>query len=421
MFTFETEDVLSFFDTERFRVHFSVEGPNQTRMDDDDASGVPDFVELVGHTAEEVLDTYQAAGFLPPLSEAELALMLGGSEAFDFYLVDFGGSADGMFGIDDCIDHRCAGYMVMENDFVGYGYPSVEEAVRVLVSHELFHAVQAAYYGNQAPWLSEGMAVWAEHYFDPEPYDFYGFCSAYLDDPERSIFRPPAGMVTSFSYGTALWFAFLYEQRGVDTLVAIQEAHQQESDSLQAMLSAIGADIEPLWIDFARWNLATGGQSGLATSYPYAERINPPTPSYQGEGFQDEHRFYPLSASYFQLVHEGGILRFSAEDGAPGITFSLHETSGFQVYDALDTWKDAAFRSWELESGTYWVVGSYGSPLESSQKLALCMGASCEAPAVEQEEPKDTGGCGSQASFWLSFLFLFRWFRDKDARGRLEC
>ena len=350
-----------------------------------------------------------------------LALVLGGSEAFDFYLVDFGGSADGMFGIDDCIDHRCVGYMVMENDFVGYGYPSVEEAVRVLVSHELFHAVQAAYYGNQASWLSEGMAVWAEHYFDPEPYDFYGFCSAYLDDPERSLFRPPAGMVTSFSYGTALWFAFIYERRGVDALVAIQEAHEQESDSLQAMLSAIGADIEPLWADFARWNLATGGQSGLATSYPYAERINPPTPSYQGELLQDEHRFYPLSASYFQLVHEGGTLRFSVADGAPGITFSLHETSGFQVYDALDTWNGAAFRSWELEAGTYWVVGSYGSPLAGSQKLALCIGASCAEPAVEPEESKVTGGCGGQASFWLSFCLLLRWFRNHDGREGAEC
>ena len=46
---------------------------------------------------------------------------LGGSPAFDFYLVDFGGSSDGMFGIDDCIDHRCVGYMVMENDFSDTG------------------------------------------------------------------------------------------------------------------------------------------------------------------------------------------------------------------------------------------------------------------------------------------------------------
>ena len=109
--------------------------------------------------------------------------------------------------------------------------------------------------------------------------------------------------------------------------------------------------------------------------------------------------------------------RFTVEDGAPGITFSLHGTSGFQVQDPIHLWSGEEFLSWELDAGTYWVVGSYGSPLENSQKLELCIGASCEEPLVEIEEIKETGGCSGQASFWLSFWFCFRWFRDKEKRS----
>ncbi|MEC7983820.1 MAG: MXAN_6640 family putative metalloprotease [Myxococcota bacterium] len=421
LFSFDSSDVLSSYDSDHFRVHFSVDGPNQTRLEDEDASGVPDFVEMVAQTAEEAFEVYRDAGFLEPLPESELGVVLGGTEAFDFYLVDFGGSADGMFGIDDCIDHRCVGYMVMENDFVGYGYPSTEEAVRVLVSHEYFHAVQSAYRGAQDSWLSEGMAVWAEYYFDPQPYDFYGFCSAYLDDPERSLFRPPAGMVTAFSYGTALWFAFLYENRGVELLVEIQEEQERQPDSLQAMVDAVGEDLEPLWIDFTRWNLATGGYAGAATSYPYAERINPPTPSYEGSHFHDEHRFYPLAASYFRLDHEGGELRFHIEDGAPGITFSLHATDGFQVQEPISMWSGETFLSWSLEAGSYWIVGSYGSPFGSSQKLELCIGADCDEPEVESPNTKQDGGCGGQAGILIPWFFFWGIRRVRKRNKEFLC
>ena len=152
---------------------------------------------------------------------------LGGSPAFDFYLVDFGGNADGMFGIDDCEGSICSGYMVMENDFQGYGYPSIEEAVMVLTSHEFFHAVQAAYNANQPSWISEGTAVWAEWFYEPEVQDFLGYASAYLGDLERSIYKPPAGVTTSFSYGTALFYAFMDEYFGEIRMMSLQESQKE--------------------------------------------------------------------------------------------------------------------------------------------------------------------------------------------------
>ena len=88
-------------------------------------------------------------------------------------MVDFGGQADGSYAIDRCNDEgACSGAIILENDFQGYGYRSVVEAVETVVPHELFHATEAAYVQSTPIWVSEGLAVWAERQFAPESRDF---------------------------------------------------------------------------------------------------------------------------------------------------------------------------------------------------------------------------------------------------------
>ena len=408
-FAFSSADVLSYHDSVSFRVHYSVDGPNQTILDDVDENGVPDFVEEVALTAEEVLNVYDNRGFRRPLTEADVGLELGGSPAFDFYLVDFGGSSDGMFGIDDCVDHRCAGYMVIENDFYGYGYGSISSAISTLVSHEFFHAVQASYRADQESWLSEGMAVWAEHLFEPEVRDYLSFCSEYLEHTERSLNRPPAGAINSFSYSTALWFGFLQEQWGADIMISILEELDTQEDSSQAMFDAIGEGFSDLWHEFGRWNLATSRRSGILESYPYASQLHGLKFVQEGEQILDDHRFYPLTSSYFQLDHAGGEMNFSIEEGAPEIVFSIHPTDGNIALEPLESWEGDQQRSWELEAGTYFLVGSFASPQSSSQKLEICLGADCLFDEEQEEEEEIKSGCGgSQAYFFVGLIFLFQ-------------
>src|SRR5690606_634698 len=116
------------------------------------------------------------------------------------------GAADGHFDVDACTGTpaRCAGFFVIENDFAGYAYASVAEAVDTVVSHELFHAVQAAYVRDLPVYLSEGTATWAERAFRPDSRDFLRLCDAYLADTGRSLHKPPAGPAPAFAYGTAL-------------------------------------------------------------------------------------------------------------------------------------------------------------------------------------------------------------------------
>jgi hypothetical protein len=425
LFSFSSSDVLAHHDSTSFRIHYSIEGPNQTRLTDDDENGIPDFVEEVALTAEDVLFVYEETGFRRPLQESDIGMELGGSPAFDFYLVDFNGSSDGMFGIDGCIDHRCAGYMVMENDFAGYGYNSLSKAISVLVSHEFFHAIQAAYRAEQETWLSEGMAVWAEHIFEPETRDYISFSSAYLGDTERSINRPPAGAISAFSYGTALWFGFLQEKLGEGAVIAILEALDTEEDSSQAMFDVLGEDLLTLWNEFARWNLATSRRSGGLSSYPYADQLYGLSFAQEGTKIEDDHRFYPLAASYFILNHDGGTLNFLIEEGGEGLLFSLHPTDEQVALSALETWSGEEFRTWELDAGQYFLVGSFADRGRDSQKKFFCLGVDCtqeEEEAEDEEEIEVKSGCGGEKAYFLvGLLFLFHRFGGIPKESSQSC
>ncbi|MBM76745.1 MAG: hypothetical protein CMK59_15160 [Proteobacteria bacterium] len=434
MFSFDDEDLIETLDAENVRVHYSLSGPNQVLLEDQDQNGIPDYPELVALTALEVLEFYALEGFKPPVTEAQMGLLeLGGSEAFDFYLVDFGGSADGQFGIDACDQSQCSGFMVIENDFEGYGYGSIEEATRVLVSHELFHAVQAAYRIELSSWLSEGTAVWAEHIFDSELWDFYGLCGFYLEDPTRSLDRPPVGMVSGFSYGTALFFDFIALQLGTEFWVEYFDLlafdpQALELDLLEELLMTYETSLSILWPIFSQWNLASGYRSGLIESYPYADFLAEVPAEEQAsvdENIHKTHRFFPLSSVYFFIEHAGGTLNFVIYDDLQqfasneSVRLSLMSISDegasiiAPVNQVIDAWElsDDQYKQWELPAGGYWLVGSHPYRADESTKVEFCFGATCDLnddnKVSSPSKSEKKGGCSTVNPGNNSVLMLF--------------
>lgn len=215
MWRYETTDVVERHDADGgFRVHYTRAGKNAVRTTDADDSGVPDFVEAVGGVYAEVAARYQGQmGYRAPLSDSAVTGN-GGDGRFDVYLLDFALSSDGAFRTDQCTSdpEQCIGYVVQENDFAGYSYPSPTAATRILGSHEYFHAVQDAYDHGQGVVLSEGTAVWATEQVYPSTNDLEDFVDGYLTRTDRSIDSPPPGPVPSFAYGSAIFFQFLSER-----------------------------------------------------------------------------------------------------------------------------------------------------------------------------------------------------------------
>ena len=413
MFSFDDTDVLEYVDSPDglVRVHYSVEGPNVTLLEDDDGDGFPDYPQEVAATAESVLEFYEGMGFLAPLSEEEMGLgELGGSYAFDFYLVDFGHNSDGQFTTDKCSGGVCSGFMSMENDFSGYGYSSLSYAVEVLTSHELFHAVQSAYTDGEPSWMSEGTAVWAEWQFIPGNNDFLGFCDAYLDDVGRTIDSPPAGSVTAFSYGTALFFQFLTERLGADAGPLLQSymVGRGEDDARDAIIDtieALGSTLPEQWASFVRWNLATGRRAGVAESYPFAEELRGIKAEADGDALHDDNRFYPLAATYYRIDHAGGDLYFASVDAPTGVVFTLHQVDGGDddgpVTDRVADWAPTAEGTVDLgsfDAGGYWLVGSYPENADQSTKIEFCLGdAAAAEECVPGTDTGDTGDIGDSA------------------------
>ncbi len=395
MFSFDVTDVVEYWDepTGAVRVFYSVDGPNVTRLTDSDEDGIPDLPVDVANTAAEVLRFYEDdMGLRPPISEEEMGLdPLGGSYALDVYLVDFDGNGDGAFGIDHCIDspRHCSGYLTIDN--YPTGYPSLQNAVDVLTSHELFHGIQNAYDAEQEVWFSEGTAVWGELQYDPDSVDFLWFADEYLADTGRSLDRPPSGPVPSFAYGTCLWWDFLTTRHSPSLMNTLLEATETTTgvavDTLAEMEAAIDAQDDSLdaaWIEFVSWNLATGSRAGAMESYHYASDLDGIVAEAEGEAIDDDNRFYPLAATYYLLDHDGGAIWFGVEEVAEALQFALFPVEGGSddgpVEPAVDSWTADQAAAWaladgaDLPAGGYWLAGSYPARGDESIKVRFCLG-----------------------------------------------
>jgi hypothetical protein len=284
LFTFDVGDDVLRYDTPRFRVHYTEAGAHRVPGSDDDPITVPEHVEQLGAIYESAHDAYVALGFRTPLSDAGTAND-GGDGRFDVYLVDFARAADGAFRAEVCDGDRCSGYMVQENDFAGYGYPTVDVGNRTVASHELFHAVQAAYDAGQGAVLSEGTAVWASERFDPTLFDLEGFSYGYLEEATRSLAADPTGPVDPFSYGAGIFFQFLDERLGPQTILRLWESVEdgaggvsdpQWFDTLDEVLRAVGGtDFATVFAEFCSWTLFTDRRADPGQGFAHGDDFAP--------------------------------------------------------------------------------------------------------------------------------------------------
>ncbi len=287
LFHFDSTDVVETYGSPGgdFLLHFTRAGANAVPSVDADTSGVPDYVENLAILYDDVLSFYRDdLGFRAPLDDGAI-LDNGGDARFDVYLVDFGGGSDGSFRTDGCgLDGEppghCVGFMVQENDFVGYFYPSVDYANRVLSSHEFFHAVQAAYDADQGSVLAESTAVWATEAFDPTLDDFEGFVGGFLEHTDRPLDRGLSGPVDPFSYGAALFIRFLDERFDRSIVRMLWEACETQPwlPALDEILTTeYDSSFAEAFTELAAWDLHTGSYADPTIAYAEGDAYPPVT------------------------------------------------------------------------------------------------------------------------------------------------
>jgi hypothetical protein len=273
LFTFDVGDVVETFESDGFRVHYTRAGTHAVPGADADSDGVPDHVARLADIYEDALGAYTLLGFLPPVSDDGL-VDNGGDGRFDVYLVDFGRSADGAYRAERCDGAICSGYMVQENDFAGYGYPSVDAGNRTVASHELFHAVQAAYDSDQGAVFSEATAVWASERYDPTLRDLEGYAHGYLEDAATPLDAGSGGPVDSFTYGAGIFFEYLSERFDDDVTLELWEAVNDDVDpsafwfdAIDGVLASRGSSFADAFAEFSTWTLLTGRRADPERSF----------------------------------------------------------------------------------------------------------------------------------------------------------
>jgi MYXO-CTERM domain-containing protein len=252
----------------RVLVHYTTAGADAVPAADADGDLVPDFVEEVAMVGEDALTRFAADGFRMPESDAAIA-QNGGDGRVDLYLKNLS-QADGNAGQDACSGGTCIGHATVENDYAGFGYPSVGEGIRSVVPHELFHLIQYAYSNDQPMVWTEGSAVWAvEHLYADGNADFERFLGGFLSRTYRPFERDGGGFGDPYPYGAALWPHYLELSGGVEAVVDAWTACAT-AGFLDAIDGSLAGGLDPAWADFTRWNLFTGDRAA-GGMYPGAD------------------------------------------------------------------------------------------------------------------------------------------------------
>ena len=145
------------------------------------ADGVPDWVATTDAALEHVwTEEVTNRGYRAPESDAT-SNDNGSDGKLDIYLADL--RPDGLFGYTTSDDPKSpppydvSAYMVLDNDYVGYGYSDPTAPLDVTAAHEFFHAVQFAYDAYEDRWMMEATAVWMEDEVYDNINDNYGYLS----------------------------------------------------------------------------------------------------------------------------------------------------------------------------------------------------------------------------------------------------
>lgn len=290
-----------------FRVHYTRAGRHAVPAADLDGDGTPDYVARVADDFDRVLEFYSELGYREPVRDGSVPGEHGGDDRFDVYLLDFpNAGADGQFKRDTTCDAQpCGGYMILENDFKNKGYGTVELAIRLVSSHELFHAVQLAYSIDVSGWLSEGTAVWASEAFDPEAGDVERQAKPYFERPESSLAEDPAG-VDPIIYSGGVFFQLLEERAGRDVMRRMFEILADSGDAwplaLDAALKEDGSSLAEQYSSFVEWNLFTGERADPERAYARGAELPTLKEREVEAGFHAEAvRVFPLAARYYAL------------------------------------------------------------------------------------------------------------------------
>ena len=224
----------------RYLIHYATTGTDAPPLADLNGNGVPDWVETVAQTFEDVAGVYVTRGW-------RLAPTVGAAP-YDVYMHDLAPQRFyGLTTTDKPIPspgfaNAYTSFLEIDNDFTdnifvnatGGPYTPLQ-SLQITAAHEYHHAIQYGYNFSFDVWYAEATAVWHEDELYDGVNQGYNYIPGWFNNSTRSL-DTGVSVTTGGGYGRWIFNRYLAEQHGVDIVRTVWE-------KLATLNPVAGADI----------------------------------------------------------------------------------------------------------------------------------------------------------------------------------
>lgn len=247
-------------DTEHFRIHYTLEGPDATSES---------FVNALALSVEEIWRIQiDRMGWQPPPSDGSR----GGDARYDVYLADLYGSGETALGYTspesligdnpdtpDVRENAATSFIVLENDFdvPATAAATVTGLMRTTMSHEFNHAIQFGYEVDDLKWFYEATATWMETAALVKDEDASTYVEYVFTYPEVCFGTESDEGQGLIVYGEWLFIQSLVDTHGVEAVIRLWEnlATYNGFDALERTLAKYGDTIDNMMANYHVQNL----------------------------------------------------------------------------------------------------------------------------------------------------------------------
>jgi len=237
-----------------FKIHYTTTGEHAVSGEDSNGNGVPDYIELVGSSFDEVKNiTCNVRGFKTPIIDS-------GKDVLDVYVYNLDGKygvtvASKYYGGGSGIPRRASSYICIDNNYSrSKGFKlSRDDCMRVTVAHEFFHSVQYAYNLDADKWWKEACATWNEDEIYSSVNDYVQYLRNYFANPQKSLEEDTYSRVLFAKYLSEKWGGYEIIRR----IWEIQATRYRKSiNAIDAALRERfgNEDIGSVFDGFTAWN-----------------------------------------------------------------------------------------------------------------------------------------------------------------------
>lgn len=211
----------------RFRVHYATSGSDAPPLLDANGNGVPDWIETVARTFDDVTNSYTALGW-------NLAPTVSGVP-YDVYLLDlapqrlYGQTTSSQSMPSSGFANAFASFIEIDNNFTDSVFVNATggpftplQSLQITAAHEYHHAIQYGYNFFFDIWYAEATSTWQEDELYDDVNQLYNYLPNWFNNNGASngnlAIDIAADVTTGGGYSRWLFNRFLAETHGTSVI-----------------------------------------------------------------------------------------------------------------------------------------------------------------------------------------------------------